>query len=72
MVLDEKGQPAIICVPGYYIPSSMQQLFSPQNYASFHGWANATTECYSGNDKFFWMQIVPENLPTNANKKKTT
>jgi len=58
-VLDSKGQPAIIHVPGYFIPSSGQRLLSPQSYAAYHRWADITKDCYGGNDKQFWMQLAP-------------
>jgi len=39
-VYDSDGNDAIICIPGYYIPSLTQCLLSPQNYAMFHGWGS--------------------------------
>ena len=57
-VTDVNGAEAIIRVPGYHIPTSTQRLFSPQNYAAYHQWANAATDCYGGNDKWFWMKIA--------------
>jgi len=58
-VLDSEGTPAVIRVPGYYIPSSGQRLLSPQSYMAYHQWADPTTNCYGGNDQQFWMQLTP-------------
>jgi len=60
-VYDKKGEKVFIRVPGYYIPSSRQQLFSPQNYARYHNWWKPELDCYGGNDKHFWMKIALAN-----------
>jgi len=57
-VLDINGKQVEIRVPGYYIPLSSQRLLSPQNYATFHQWANSQADCYGGNDKWLWMKIA--------------
>jgi len=57
-VSDVNGNDAIIRVPGYYIPSLSQRLFSPQNYATYHQWGNPEADCYGGNDHWFWMKVA--------------
>jgi len=59
-VYDQQGNKVFIRVPGYYIPSSSQHLFSPQNYARYHQWQKPEADCYGGNDKHFWMKLASE------------
>ena len=59
-VHDRNGNTVFIRVPGYYIPSSSQRLFSPQNYARYHQWQQPDSDCYGGNDKHFWMKLASD------------
>jgi len=65
-VLDSASKPAIICVPGYFIPSSGQRLLLPQSYATYHKWANPTKDCYGSNDRHVWIHLAPDS--TNSSQ----
>jgi len=64
-VLDSEGKPAVIRVPGYFIPSSGQRLLSPQSYAAYHKWADPTKDCYGGNDRHVWLHLAPDSTDSS-------
>ena len=55
VVQDESGENVELTVPAYYVPQSDQRLLSPQQYAAYHQWGNAETDCYGGIYKHCWI-----------------